>query len=100
MVNKAQECSDSDECGLFGRIARGLLDSAEHSCQFWWASRRPMWDIYLIHLGLMEQWRVLVNAYLAINKSKADEQVRTEYYYKLVAARDIRNKIIDRFFIV
>jgi alpha-amylase/alpha-mannosidase (GH57 family) len=44
IVNKAQECTDTEECSLFGRIARGLLDMAEHSCQFWWASRRPWWD--------------------------------------------------------
>jgi alpha-amylase/alpha-mannosidase (GH57 family) len=53
MVNKAQECGGNDECRLFGRIARDLLDIAEYSCQFWWASRKPMWDINLIHTGLM-----------------------------------------------
>jgi alpha-amylase/alpha-mannosidase (GH57 family) len=100
MVNKAQECSDNDECSYFGRIARGLLDMAEHSCQFWWASRRPMWDINLIHLGLMDQWRVIVNAYRAINKSGADGETKKNYYHKLVAARDVRNKIADRLFIL
>jgi alpha-amylase/alpha-mannosidase (GH57 family) len=100
MVNKAQECGNGDECNFFGRIARGLLDQAEHSCQFWWASRRPMWDINLIHLGLLEQWRVIVNAYRAINKSGATEEMKRDYYYRLVAARDIRNKITDRLFIL
>jgi alpha-amylase/alpha-mannosidase (GH57 family) len=100
MVNKAQECNDDDECSYFGRIARGLLDMAEHSCQFWWASRRPMWDINLIHLGLMDQWRVIVNAYRAINKSGADSETKTDYYHKLVAARDVRNKIADRLFVL
>jgi alpha-amylase/alpha-mannosidase (GH57 family) len=100
VVNKAEGCADSDECGFFARIARGLLDAAEHSCQFWWASRRPMWDINLIHLGLIDQWRALVNAYRAINKSCADGETKTDYYHKLVAARDIRNKIVDRLFIL
>ncbi len=99
-VGKAQEYSDGDEAGFFARIARGLLDIAEHSDQFWWASRRPMWDINLIHLGLNEQWRALVNGYRAINKSAADAETKKSYYYRLVAARDIRNKIEDRLFIL
>ena len=100
MVNKAQECANTDECSYFGRIARGLLDMAEHSCQFWWASRRPMWDINLIHLGLIDQWRAIVNAYRAITKSGADAETKTNYYHKVVAARDVRNKIVDRPFIL
>ncbi|MBI4286490.1 MAG: hypothetical protein HY670_11440 [Chloroflexi bacterium] len=99
VVGKAQECAANEESALFARIARGLLDLAEHSCQFWWASHRPMWDINLIHLGLIEQWRVLVNAYRAINKSPAAQEIKRDYYYKLVAARDIRNKIVDKLFI-
>jgi len=29
----------------------------------WWASNRPMWDINLIHMGLLDQLRTVVNAY-------------------------------------
>jgi alpha-amylase/alpha-mannosidase (GH57 family) len=100
MVEKSQECVDSDECSFFARIARGLLDIAEHSDQFWWASRQPMWDINLIHQGLIEQWRALVNGYRAINKSTTDDDTKRDYYYKLTAARDIRNKIVDRLFLL
>ncbi|MBI2868263.1 MAG: hypothetical protein HYX96_00355 [Chloroflexi bacterium] len=100
IVNKAQEYANGDECSQFARIARGLLDMAEHSCQFWWASCRPMWDINLVHLGLIDQWRSIVNAYRAINKSPADSETKTDYYHKVVAARDIRNKIVDRLFII
>ncbi|MFH1382104.1 MAG: hypothetical protein ABIH70_04335 [Chloroflexota bacterium] len=99
MVRKAGECTDNDECRFFSRIARGLLDIAEHSCQFWWASHRPMWDINLIHLGLIDQWRAMVNAYRAINRSSIDAETKTSYYHKVVAARDIRNKITDRLFV-
>ena len=99
LVNKAMEVSDSDETKRFVTIARGLLDRASHSCQFWWASRRPMWDINLVHKGLLEQWQTIVNAYRAINLSQTDEDVKREYYHKLVAARDLRNKITDRLFL-
>jgi hypothetical protein len=100
MVNKALECGDNDESTQFGGIARDLLDAAEHSCQFWWASRKPYWEINLIHLGLINQWRVIVNAYRSINKSGADGETKTTYYHKLIAARDVRNKIVDRLFIL
>lgn len=99
MVDMALSITDNEESKRFATISRGLLDRALHSCQFWWASRRPMWDINLIHLGLIDQWRVIVNAYRAINKGKIKDKIKTEYYHKLVAARDIRNKITDRLYI-
>jgi 4-alpha-glucanotransferase len=99
MVRKATESADNDESKHFANIARGLLDRALHSCQFWWASRRPMWDINLIHVGLIDQWRVIVNAYRAINISGASTEIKRDLYYKLVAARDMRNKITDRLFV-
>ena len=99
LVDRALSITDNEESKRFAVISRGLLDRALHSCQFWWASRRPMWDINLVHLGLIDQWRVIVNAYRAINKGSVEEKVKREYYHKLVAARDIRNKITDRLFV-
>ncbi|MBE0431544.1 MAG: hypothetical protein IBX67_06935 [Dehalococcoidia bacterium] len=99
LVNKALECADNEESRHSATIARGLLDRAEHSCQMWWASNRPMWDINLIHMGLLDQLRTIVNAYRAINKSGAGEPIKREYYYRTVAARDIRNKLEDRLFV-
>jgi hypothetical protein len=98
LVNKALECADNEESRHSAAIARGLLDRAEHSCQMWWASSRPMWDINLIHMGLLDQLRTVVNAYRAIRKSSTDEETKREYYYRTVAARDIRNKLEDRLF--
>jgi len=99
LVNKALECADSDESRHSAAIARGLLDRAEHSCQMWWASNRPMWDINLIHMGLLDQLRTVINAYRAINKSGTSEETKREYYYRTVAARNIRNKLEDRLFV-
>jgi alpha-amylase/alpha-mannosidase (GH57 family) len=99
MVAKALECADNEESKRSAAIARGLLDRAEHSCQMWWASRRPMWDINLIHMGLLDQLRAIVNAYRAISKSGADERTKREYYYRAVVARDIRNKLEDLLFV-
>jgi alpha-amylase/alpha-mannosidase (GH57 family) len=99
LVNKALECADNEESRHFATIGRGLLDRAEHSCQMWWASNRPMWDINLIHMGLLDQLRTVVNAYRAINKSGTSEETKREYYYRTIAARDIRNKLEDRLFV-
>jgi alpha-amylase/alpha-mannosidase (GH57 family) len=99
LVNEALQCADNEESRQSATIARGLLDRAEHSCQMWWASKRPMWDINLIHMGLLDQLRTVVNAYRAINKSGASEETKREYYYRTVAARDIRNKLEDRLFV-
>lgn len=98
LVNKALQCADNEESRHSAAIARGLLDRAEHSCQMWWASNRPMWDINLIHMGLLDQLRTVVNAYRAIRKSGVNEETKREYYYRTIAARDIRNKLEDRLF--
>ena len=99
LVNRALQCADNEESRHSATIARGLLDRAEHSCQMWWASNRPMWDINLIHMGLLDQLRTVVNAYRAINKSGAGDETKREYYYRTVAARDIRSKLEDRLFV-
>ncbi|MGQ9545676.1 MAG: hypothetical protein ACUVTR_00700 [Dehalococcoidia bacterium] len=99
LVNKALECADNEESRRSATIARGLLDRAEHSCQMWWASNRPMWDINLIHMGLLDQLRTIINAYRAINKSGASDDIKREYYYRTVAARGIRDKLEDRLFV-
>jgi hypothetical protein len=88
------------ECRFFAQISRGLLDQALHSDQFWWASRRPMWDMNLVHLGLINQTRTIVNAYRAINKSKVDDKTKTDYYHKVVASADLHDKIVDRLFVI
>jgi hypothetical protein len=64
----------------------------------WWASQRPMWDINLVHMGMLDQLRVLVNAFRAINKSSVDDEIKQKYYYLTVASRDIRSKLTDRLF--
>lgn len=98
LVNEALRCADNEESRRSAAIARGLLDRAEHSCQMWWASNRPMWDTNLIHMGLLDQLRTVVNAYRAISKSGASDETKREYYYRTVAARDIRNKLEDLLF--
>lgn len=81
----------------FAMIARGLMDRAIHSCQMWWANKElGMWDINLINKGLSLQEEALLNAYKAIKISDMDEETKKQFYHKVIAARDIANKIRDR----
>jgi len=98
LVRTAQAAADDEFSQRHAQIARSLLDRAMHSCQFWWASRRPMWDINMINRGTLEQYGVLLNAYKAINSSGADRESKTRAYYKVIVARDIAAKIMDHLF--
>jgi len=98
MVSKALELADTAVASRHAEIARGLLDPALHSCQFWWASRRPHWDVNMIARGLDQQAAVVLNAFRAINLSSAPEDEKREAYYRVVASRDIRSKIHDQLF--
>lgn len=97
-VQKALEVADNDESRKYARIARLLLDRAEHSCQWWWASRRPWWDINMIAKGLHEHHRAMINAYKAIKSSGCDEEIKKDYYHKVIAAREFRWKVSDELF--
>jgi CMP-2-keto-3-deoxyoctulosonic acid synthetase len=96
MTYKAMKVVTTDAVKLHADLARGLLDKALQSDQFWWASRRPMWDINLIHQGLLMQREVILNAYKAIKMSDLSEDEKMEYYYRVLAGRDIRSKITDQ----
>jgi predicted glycosyl hydrolase (DUF1957 family) len=98
LVETALSVADNAVSKRHAEIARGLMDPALHSCQFWWASRRPHWDVNIIARGLDQQGGVALNAFRAINLSSAAEEVKRDAYYKVVASRDIRSKIHDQLF--
>lgn len=98
LMHWSYELADNDESRRFADVARGLLDHALHSDQFWWASQRPMWDINLINKGLLEQEEVVLNAFKSINSSGASEQEKKEKYYKVVVAGSIRGRLRDYLF--
>ncbi|MHB8683790.1 MAG: hypothetical protein ACYC9X_05665 [Dehalococcoidia bacterium] len=98
LVEQAQQVADGAVSERHAEIARGLMDPALHSCQFWWASRRPHWDVNMINRGLNQQGDAVLNAFRAINLGSAAEPVKRDAYYKVVAARDLRAKIRDQLF--
>jgi len=94
--DKAQELADNPTSHQFAEIARGLLDTALQSDQFWWANKGSRWDINMVDRGLRQHQEVMLNAYKSISMSNSSEEVKRVYYYRVVVSRDIRNKIRDR----
>lgn len=69
--------------------ARFALDRAEHSDQFWWASRRPHWSPALVQRGLNIQRVALLHAVRAVLHSGAAGIDRHRVEDELAAAQSI-----------
>ncbi len=95
MVHKAVECADNPLSIQFATQAREMLDPALHSCQFWWASKKPMWNMNMIYKGMTLQRDAILNAYKALTLSGCKPEVKKEYYYRVVAGRHIFDQITD-----
>lgn len=77
-------------------VVSGLLDRALHSCQFWWASRRPMWDLNMVERGLAEQRAVALNAMKALTMSEkaARETADDRYAIAEDLGRRVRRQLL------
>ena len=95
MVHKALECADNPLSLQFAALAREMLDPALHSCQFWWASKKPMWNMNMIYKGMTLQRDAILNAYKALSLSGCAPEIKKEYYYRVVAARHIFDQVTD-----
>jgi alpha-amylase/alpha-mannosidase (GH57 family) len=95
LANSAQSLAVRPETRLLYKEARATLDEALHSDQFWWASRRPMWNTDMVHRGVMLQQEALVLAYNVIESSDAPAARKRELYYKVLLARGLRAQIED-----
>lgn len=94
-AHKAVDLADTPLSTQFATLARNLLDQALHSCQFWWASKKPMWNINMIDRGMTLQREVMLNAYKAIALSNTTPEIKKEYYYRVVAGRHIFDHLTD-----
>lgn len=95
LTEKAVLVAKSEGAASYAASARLLCDESENSDQFWWASYKPVGNLSIIYRGLSLQTEAILNAFRAIIMSNITEQDRTEYNYRVVAAADFRNKIID-----
>lgn len=96
LVETAGRVAQTPDARRHADIARGLLDRALHSCQFWWASHRPMWDINMIERGLAEQAGVMLNAARAVHLANPDGDTRRKTDDRLLVAQDLERRIRER----
>jgi alpha-amylase/alpha-mannosidase (GH57 family) len=90
LVAVARRYATNEDSGKFAAIAYERLGPALHSCQFWWASQRPMWDVSMIHRGFLLLNQVAFNAAKAITAGSASEPVKKQAQWRLAAANEIR----------
>jgi hypothetical protein len=95
MVKAALKAADNPASRQHAQIARALMDEAQHSCQFWWASKRPMWDINMVYLGLQSQQQVVLNALKSIRLSSASQDIKHQYYNQGIISREISHRIAE-----
>ncbi|MBI4485359.1 MAG: hypothetical protein HY655_05055 [Acidobacteria bacterium] len=96
LVESATHLALQPDAKRHADIARGLLDRALHSCQFWWASRRPMWDINMIERGLAEQRAVVLNAMKAVRAAGRANTALTKADEAFVLSEGIAHRLVDR----
>ena len=96
LVDIAGNLAVASDAKRYADIARGLLDRALHSCQFWWASRRPMWDINMIERGLAEQRAVVLNAVKAIRAAGGNGAAMVKADEAFVLSEAVAHRLVDR----
>ena len=89
----ARRYAKSDEAKKFADLADHQFQPALHSCQFWWASRRPMWDVPMVHRGFQLLNAVLLNSWKAVELGEASPRVKQEASWRVAAARDIQREL-------
>lgn len=95
LVRRAESVADTPTSQQYARMARVNLDRALHSCQFWWASRRPMWEVNMVNRGLLQLQEALFNAARAIRSSGVSQRTQRDALYRFVAARELADRIVD-----
>jgi len=90
LLAMAHRYATADEARKFAQMAETQWQPALHSCQFWWASRRPMWDVSMILRGFLLLNEVAILASRAVRLSSASEHIKREAGWRLAAANEAR----------
>ena len=69
------------------------LQPALHSCQFWWASRRPMWSPPMVHCGFRLLDDVMLFGVRALLDGDAPVDAREQALAHLTAAHALREQV-------
>jgi hypothetical protein len=93
LESAARQFSSSPVARKFSRLASERLEPALHSCQFWWASRRPMWDFTMILRGFLILTEVSLDAAHALHLTSLPADVAQEVRWRGAAANELRARI-------
>ena len=93
LLEVAQRHATNDLARRTAEIADRTLQPALHSCQFWWASRRPMWDVPMIHRGMLLLNEVALFAAKAIHEGSGSVRVKEQARWRLAAANETRAQL-------
>ncbi len=93
LIAVANRYAEGDVARKYAALASEKFQPALHSCQFWWASRRPMWDVPMIYRGLALLNETALYAIKAIRSSAASERVKRDSGWRLAAANETRAEL-------
>jgi hypothetical protein len=95
LQQQAEQCADNPPSQWHASIARNILDTALHSCQFWWASRRPHWEVNMVFRGLADQGQAALNSSRAVELSGASREQKRLAWRRRLAAVEMYRQIMD-----
>jgi alpha-amylase/alpha-mannosidase (GH57 family) len=86
------------EAAAFVKLANDLAQPGLHSCQFWWASRRPHWDVPMIYRGFQLLTGVMLYASKAVYLGDAPKPVKRDTGWRVAGAAQIRRTLENALF--
>jgi len=95
LQQQAEQCADNPPSQWHASIARNILDTAVHSCQFWWASRRPHWEVNMVFRGLTDQGQAALNACRAVELSGASRDQKRLAWRRRLAALELHRQVVE-----
>ena len=96
LVTTAQQWQNesSPEQKHYYNVARTLLDRGQHSCQLWWASKRPWYSPDMIIRGLNEVFLSAVNARRSLPTTARTKDIYKTFTSTLQELLELQAQII------
>ena len=96
LVTTAQQWQNeaNPEQKHYYNVARTLLDRGQHSCQLWWASKRPWYSPDMIIRGLNEVFLSAVNARRSLPTSARNKDIYKTFTATIKELLDLQSELI------
>ncbi len=95
MIIRARNANLTQEGKKYWEIARTMADRGLHSCQQWWASKRPWFSPNMILNGLDQLRKAAINASLAVKSSNSDDELKESFDDSLEVILDLQKQIVS-----